>query len=105
MAKYVQRGETIDFKNTGSMILAGAIVALTGRIGVAATQIPPGGVGSLNVIGVYDVPATSGEEYTVGQKVYFKDGKLQASATDSVEAGWVVEPKTSAGTVARIKIG
>lgn len=105
MAKYVQRGETIDFKNTGSLIFAGDVVALTDRIGVAATEINPGAVGSLNVIGVYDMPATSGEDYTVGQKVYFKDGKIQAASADAVEAGWVVEPKPTTGIIARIKIG
>lgn len=104
-ANYVQRGETIDFANsTSTTILAGEVVALTSRIGVAATEIPVGTKGALNVMGVYDFPALSTESLTVGQAVYFKDGKIQATATDAVPAGWVVEAKALAGSVARVKI-
>lgn len=105
MAKYVQRGETIDFINsTGADIAAGEVVELTARLGVAAILIPVGAKGALNVMGVYDFPALSTEALTVGQAVYFKDGKIQADSTGAVLAGWAVEPKTTAGTVARIKI-
>lgn len=104
-AKYVQRGETIDFINsTGADIAAGEVVALTARIGVAATAIPVGTKGALNVMGAYDFPALTTETLTVGQSVYYKDGKIQATDTGAVPAGWVVEPKAQAGAVARVKI-
>ncbi len=104
-AKYVQRGETIDFINsTTSNIEAGEVVPLTSRIGVAATAIPVGTKGVLNVMGVYDLPSITTEALTTGQSVYFKDGKVQTSETDATPAGWVVEPKTQAGAIARVKI-
>lgn len=104
-ANYVQRGETIDFVNsTAANISAGDVVALSTRVGIAATEIPVGTKGALNVMGVYDFPALTTESLTVGQAVYFKDGKIQATATDAVPAGWVVEPKALAGSVARVKI-
>lgn len=106
MANYVQRGETIDYTNAGaSKIAVGEVVTLTNRIGIASTDIPVGTVGALNVIGVYDIPALGTEALTVGQAIYFKDGKVQATATDAVPAGWVIAPKATAGTVARVKIG
>lgn len=106
MANYVQRGETIDFVNaTQTNIAAGDVVSLTTRIAVAATDIPVGVKGAVNVIGVYDIPALTTEALTVGQAVYFKDGKIQAAETDAVPAGWVVEPKVQAGSIARVKIG
>ncbi|MEK5069808.1 DUF2190 family protein [Sporosarcina sp. FSL K6-1508] len=104
-AIYVQRGETIDYINSTSVIVAaGEVVALGTRVGVAATEIPVGAKGALNVMGVYDLPALGTEALTVGQAVYFKDGKIQATVTDAVPAGWIVEPKTQTGTVARVKI-
>lgn len=105
MPNYVQRGETIDFVNSSQAnITAGQVVSLTTRIGIAATDIPVGHKGSLNVMGVYDFPALTTEALSVGQAVYFKDGKIQATATDAVPAGWVVEPKVQAGAIARVKI-
>ncbi|MEK3976064.1 DUF2190 family protein [Psychrobacillus sp. FSL K6-1267] len=106
MTKYVQRGETIDYTNaSASKIAAGEVVKLTNLIGIASTDIPVGSVGALNVIGVYDIPAVNTEAFTVGQAVYFKDGKVQSNETDAVPAGWVISPKATAGTVARVKIG
>lgn len=102
---YVQRGETIDYVNgTAADIVAGEVVALGTRVGVAATAIPVGVKGALNVMGVYDFPSLATEALTVGQAVYFKDGKIQATDTGAVLAGWVVEPKETAGAVARVKI-
>lgn len=106
MAKYVQRGETIDYvNNTVANIAAGDVVTLATRVGIAATAIPVGAKGAVNVIGVYDFPALTTEELTVGQAVYYKDGKIQATATDATPAGWVVETKVAAGAIARVKIG
>lgn len=105
-AKYVQRGETIDFvNNTSADISAGEVVEIGTRIGVAATFIPVGHKGALNVLGVYDIPALTTEALTVGQAVYYKDGKIQATETDATPAGWVVEPKAQTAAIARVKIG
>ncbi|PIC80536.1 DNA breaking-rejoining protein [Sporosarcina sp. P18a] len=104
-AIYVQRGETIDFTNgTETDITAGEVITLDTRIGIAATSISVGTKGALNVVGVYDFPALTTEALTVGQPVYFTDGKVVATETGTVLAGWVVEPKTQAGAVARVKI-
>lgn len=105
-AVYVQRGEVIDYTNTGLVDLKAAdIVELTGRIGVAGTDIPVGVVGSIHVTGVFDVPATNTEAFTVGQPVYWDGTAVVSVATDNTLAGWVVAPKLSVGTIARVKIG
>lgn len=105
-ASYVQRGETIDYKNTTvAVIAANDIVAMTSRIAVAATEIQIGAVGTVNVVGVYDIPAASGVAFTVGQSVYYKDGVIVADSAGAIPAGFVVEPKTSTSTTARVKIG
>lgn len=105
-ANYIQRGEVIDYKNNGNAVIkANDVVVLTSRIGVAGSDIKVGDTGSLNVVGVYELPALNTESYTVGQIVYWKDDALTATQTGAVEVGWVVEPKATAATKARIKIG
>lgn len=105
-ASYVQRGESIDYKNTESAeIKANDVVSLNTRIAVAGCDIPVGSMGSLHVMGVYDLPSVNTEEFTVGQAVYWKDSKLTATADGAIPAGWAVEAKATAKTVARIKIG
>lgn len=105
-AIYVQRGEVIDYTNAGQVaIKSNDVVGLATRIGVAATDIPIGAVGVVNIIGVFDLPALSTEAFTVGQAVYWKDDALTGTSSSAIAAGWVVEPKATAGTKARIKIG
>ena len=103
---YVQRGEAIDYLNsTEADIKANDIVTIKTRIGIAGTDIPVGSVGSLHVIGVFDLPATAAETYEVGDNIYFKDGLVTSVDTGAVPAGWVVEPKATSKNMARIKIG
>lgn len=103
---YVQRGETIDYLNNGETdIKANDVVSLGTRIGIAGCDIPVGATGSVHVIGVYDIPASTSEAYVVGQAVYWKDAAITSVSTDAVPAGWVVEPKATAKSLARVKIG
>ncbi|HJF34175.1 MAG TPA: DUF2190 family protein [Sporosarcina psychrophila] len=104
-ANYVQRGEVIDYKNvTASAIVANEVVELATRIGVAATEIPVGAVGGLNVMGVFDIPADTTEAFTAGQTVYYKGGKITSTEADAIPAGYAVVAKATAGAVARVKI-
>lgn len=53
-ASYWQRGETLDYKNTGSSTIeANTVVELTGRVGIAGTDIAPGAEGDLHVCGCF----------------------------------------------------
>lgn len=103
---YAHRGEVIDYKNAGGTeIKANSVVSLATRIGVAGTDIPVGTVGSVHVIGVYDIPAVTTEAFTVGQAVYWTGTALTSTAASNVPAGWVVEAKILAGSIAKVKIG
>lgn len=105
-ATYVQRGHTIRYKNTGSEIAAGDIVPLTTRIGVASSDIPAGGEGSVAVEGVFEIKKKASEAITVGAAVYYSttDG-VTTTQESNTPAGWAVEAAASEGTTARIKIG
>ena len=55
-ASYWQRGESLDYKNSGvAAIEANTVVELPGRIGIAGTDIAPGAVGDLHVCGVLNL--------------------------------------------------
>ena len=70
-AEYLQRGEALDYKNgTEAAIPAGSVIELGSRIGVAGTDIPIGGLGSVHVLGVFSMPKKA-EEIKMGDALYF----------------------------------
>lgn len=90
-ASYLQRGETIDYVNSGTEIIeANTIVVLGSRIGVAGTDILPGEKGSLHVTGVFGMPKGSGEIAAGADVCYLEpDGVItaeQAKAADAAES-------------------
>ena len=93
MAKnYQQDGNTLDFQNSGATDIHSGDAVLSGLlVGVAHDDIPAGLWGVLHTTGVFVLPKAA-EEVTVGQKLYFADGKLTA------EAGESATPNPLAGT-------
>lgn len=93
-AAYWQRGDTIDYINTGTDVIeANTILVLGSRIGVAGTDILPGEKGSIHVTGVYEVPK-DGMEISTGADVYYSesDGSFSAAeAEGSVKAGFAAQ--------------
>lgn len=111
MADYVQPGMAINYTNSGEdAIKAGDVVVLTSRIGVAACDIPAGALGAVSVAGVYEMPAETTAAFTVGQALYW-DGTnhcltaTAGSAPANPLAGWATEPKATASSVARVRLG
>lgn len=109
MAKYIQDGKIINFRNTTEdAIRYEDVIVLTDRIGVAAMDIPAGGLGTVAVDGVFQVPAETTSAFAVGQTVYWDkpNGRVTATKAESgpVMAGMVVEAKASATASALIKL-
>ncbi len=113
--KYVQKGSNIDYTNNGTAaIAAGDIVSLATRIGVAATDIAVGGVGSVAVSGVFAAPKDTGA-VTVGAALYFDEETKKITTTastgsgdskkDNIPAGWAIAPAAAADTEVLVKIG
>lgn len=92
-ASYWQRGESLDFMNdTEETIEAGTVVTFGERIGVAGTDIPPGGLGSVHVTGVYGISKTAGGEVGMGTPVYFDgEGITDTKGGDAVLAGYAAQ--------------
>ncbi|TZE81996.1 DUF2190 family protein [Calorimonas adulescens] len=108
MAKgtYIQKGYIIDFTNsTGTDIAYGDVVPIGARIGIAAEDIAKDATGSLNVSGVFELPADNTAAFAVGDEVYWDDaGSKLTKTAGAIKAGWVIEPKAQAGTTAKVKI-
>lgn len=110
MAKFVQPGRTINYKNEGSEIIKwGDVVILTEIIGIATTDIAVGAMGTVELSGVYEVEAETSAAFTVGQLIFWdKDNKrLTATKAESnaVIAGRAIEAKGSSSATALIKLG
>lgn len=109
-AKYIQPGNTIDYKNTGSSDIAyGSIVPLgTTRAGVAAALIPAGQTGALHLCGVFLMDKDSAA-ISLGAKVYYDPAADKVSATapskDGVDVGICVAAAAESDLQAAVKIG
>lgn len=94
-AAFWQRGESLDYKNTGdTKIDANTIVLYGSRLGVIGCDIAPGEVGSLHVAGVFELPkdyGDSGKALTAGQEVYWDsvNGCIKAAVAQVVAEGLV----------------
>jgi predicted RecA/RadA family phage recombinase len=106
MATYYQKGESIDYTNTGDAVIKGGdVLDLTERVGVAGCDIPVGGVGSVHVTGVFVFPKATGAALTVGQAVDWDEDAQNITADEATPAGWVVEPAAATDTTVKVKIG
>lgn len=105
-AAFVQKGNNIDY-TAAADIAYGDVVPLETRIGVALEDIAAGATGSVTVTGVFEAAAVTGTAFSVGDALYWDETqkKLTKTDTDNIPAGWATEPKASAGTAARVKIG
>ena len=112
-AAFWQRGESLDYKNTGSTTIeANTIVAYGSRIGVIGCEIAPGEVGSLHVTGVFKRPKTGTSAIAAGADVYWDgDGITEAdndgegTPTYYPVAGFVASAAAAGDTTVAVKIG
>lgn len=89
-AMYLQRGETLDYKNdTNKTIEAGTVIPLVTRVGIAGTDIEPGALGSVHVVGIFEIAKTSQTEIPMGTALYFDGSGLTESENDGAESGAV----------------
>ena len=65
LARYVQKGDAIDYRPTEA-VAAGDVVIIADLIGIARLDIEAGTLGSLAVVGVFDVVSEEGDH---GQRI------------------------------------
>lgn len=82
-ADYFQKGENLDYVNSGSDVIgAGDIILIGKRLGVAACDIATGAVGSVAVSGVFKLPKAA-EALTMGTPVYWDATNSCVTATST----------------------
>lgn len=105
---FIQKGETIDYKNAGASEIAyGDAVSLITRIGIAGETLAVGATGSLHVVGVFELPADATTAFAVGDALYWDvaNSILTKTSAGMIPAGWCTETKAQAGATGRVKIG
>ena len=95
-ARYIQRGDSIDYTST-SDIAAGDIVKVGSLVGVAKLDIKAGELGSLALVGVYEI-AGNGTALEAGSVVSVNPttGKVCAADADgAIKFGHAVQSITA----------
>ena len=107
-----RKGESLVYSNTGSAILAGAVVVMGNSVGVALEDIAATtGTGMVGIEGVYNVPKVTAAVIAVGEIVIFDvsvakfDDSAATPATGDITAGAIaVAAGTSSDTTIDVKL-
>ena len=95
-ARYVQRGDAIDYTPMED-VAAGDVVVLSGKlVGVAKLDIKAGELGALALVGVYEFAKAEGIAFAAGMEVGWN-----ASTGQAVAAGASREPFLPGGACVR----
>ena len=105
-ATFWQRGEALDYRNTGNAIIeANTIVVYGTKIGVVGCDIAPGESGALHVEGVFSLPKASGA-INAGAAVYWDATNNNITSTESgnTAAGFAAQAAAAGDTAVLVKI-
>ena len=78
LARFVQKGESIDYR-PDTPVAAGDVVVQDNLVGIARLDIPAGTLGSLAVVGVFDI-AKDSSAVAAGNAVYW-DAEAKKATT------------------------
>ena len=80
---FKQRGDILQYTNTGSADIASEELIVFGALaGVALADIPAGGIGSVQISGVFSLPKKADD--TQGQALYWNATDKVVTVSDSV---------------------
>lgn len=104
--QFVQQGERIDY-TPGSAVAAGKLVLVTDRVFFAPNAIAANELGALQTTGVIQYEKTTGEAWTLGQKLYWNAGTSKLTTTSSTHkvAGYAAAAAASGDTEGLILLG
>ena len=104
-ARYVQRGESIDYTPTAD-VAAGDIIKVGSLVGVAKLDIKAGELGALALCGVYEI-ATNGTAIEAGAVVSVDPGTGKVCAADASGAvmfGHAVAAAAAADALVHVRL-
>lgn len=106
-AEYVQRGETLDYKNaTDTAIPCDTVVVVGGRIGITGGEIKPGELGALHMVGVYKLPKTGTDAIKMGTAVHFDGTGITTPAAEgtTTPAGYAAATSEASDKFVLVKL-
>lgn len=105
IAKYWQKGDKIDYKNTTEQtIKSNQVLTLGERIGIAGNDILPGETGTVVLSGVFVIPKADSIAIKVGNTLYFATDKVTPTKTGNVIAGMAVADAAENSTEAIVRL-
>lgn len=106
-AEFIQPGNAIDYKNTGSEpIKYGSIVKLgADRVGIAASDIPAGELGTLHLCGVFSCKKAAWA-VDLGAKLYYSeaDDAVTTESGSNAPVGWAVAAAAADAAAVLVKL-
>jgi len=102
LARYVQKGDSIDYRPSES-VAAGDVVVIADLIGIARLDIEAGTLGSLAVVGVFDVVKAE-TAIPSGSTVYWDAGAQKATLVSGSNhyLGKAIAASTAADETVRV---
>ncbi len=104
IATFLQKGDAIDYiaiANTDYM----EVIPFADCIGISASKLNTGDQGTVNLTGVFELPAATNLEIRQGDRVYWNKSNNNIDKTSSgVPAGIAVASKSSAALTVAVKI-
>ena len=105
LAEYIQRGETLDYRNeTSEIIPAGAVLTMGNHIGITGTEMLPGELGSIYVTGVFKIAKTGEAEIAIGTPLSFDGTSMAAAAENAKEVGYAAAPAAASDKEVLVKL-
>lgn len=103
--KYVMSGDVIDY-TAGSNIVAGQVVVVGARVGVALNPIASGSVGPVRMRGVFTIAKLSTDAPAQGALLYWDNGNSRLTTTvgANVLAGYAAKAAGSGATTVEISL-
>jgi predicted RecA/RadA family phage recombinase len=107
MKNFIQLGKSIDIAAPAGGVTSGLVVILGSLIGVSSVTAPEGEMVAIQTEGVYDLPKTSAQAWTVGAKIYWDATNKVATttATSNTLIGIAVAAAANPSASGWVKLG
>ena len=104
-ATFIQEGNAIDHTPAAD-VAVGDVVVVGDLVGVAKQAIKANTLGSLAVVGVFDLAKAAGVVFTAGQPLYWDDAAnvATATATSNKLVGKATRAAANADTAVRVRL-
>ena len=103
MKNFVQSGDTVSF-TAAADTLSGAPVLIGSLFGVAVADVKNGDPGEMMLSGVFDLPKTTGQAWTIGQLLYWSGTAVTNVASTNKLIGAALSASASGDTTGRVRL-